>query len=934
MGEYIEKDGNWIRRERSADGPANLLASIPVEIQELENLETLILGGDWASGERPTVWQIRNIDNLGGLKKLKVLNLSNNKITDVSVIAKLESLEELYLNNNQISHFPEITHTQLKNLKDLYLSNNQIQDLKFLQENSSLESLDLHSNEILDLRPIKLLLEKLDIDDIAWGVKMISLGQNPLEVPPKEVVARGSKDVLSYIERYELEQENGFQGQTSSQPKRLKLILVGNSHVGKSTLANWLIDGEVKETVESTHGIIVKEWKAVHQGSEFLVKIFDFGGQEYYHETHHLFFSQRTTYILLWDREHNSWEEKEILQNRGGKQGDVLEKTQLFPLTYWLSSIQFYLKRKRPKVLNSDIDLSEPKPSKSILVVQNKVDQGLDQAFINNKGISTQYPEVYDFASISLNKDRGLSHLKDILFELFRLNNIVQESNLYSWSILQDKITANKNLSTMRLSDFKTFCNDILKKRIKKEKKDLEQLLFDDDQIRAFAKYLNDLGIALYYSWTEALSDRIFFNQEEILDTIYKILKDTANQKGEFSDEYIKQILSTDSEIEYEIIVELMTSFKLIFKLPQNNNQGQVYVAPMYLPKAPQQSVQMFIDASKAPNIRYLYDKFIHKNIILDIFSFYGEKIKDASSSNDYYYWREGLILKNPFGNELVMIKFVPSEKKGVSPYIDVYAMKGNTSQSFFLEVVEKLDEINDGRAKKCVTSNGIDFIPLKKVLEMEDKGYWNFLYEEKLFSLLNFKQYLKIPPMAKKIFISYSKEDVSYVLKFKDHLASLKLNGLVTDWFCTELTAGKKWDKEIQDHFAEADIICFMVSPNFMRTNYIHKYEIDKAFQRYEENGSLMIVPIILDFCNWRTKSNNLADFTALPYTAKPINDFINPNMAWYVVIESLRLMIEKGLDPRKEKETFYEHSELPLDIKNIFERIATKKVDRNSIT
>ncbi|MBL0014962.1 MAG: hypothetical protein IPP17_00655 [Bacteroidetes bacterium] len=35
---------------------------------------------------------------------------------------------------------------------------------------------------------------------------------------------------------------------------------------------------------------------------KFKVRIFDFGGQEYYHDTHHMFFTNNTAYFLLWDQ--------------------------------------------------------------------------------------------------------------------------------------------------------------------------------------------------------------------------------------------------------------------------------------------------------------------------------------------------------------------------------------------------------------------------------------------------------------------------------------------------------------------------------------------------------------------------------------------------------------------------------------------------------
>jgi internalin A len=140
---------------------------------------------------------------------------------------------------------------------------------------------------------------------------------------------------------------------------------------------------------------------------------------------------------------------------------------------------------------------------------------------------------------------------------------------------------------------------------------------------------------------------------------------------------------------------------------------------------------------------------------------------------------------------------------------------------------------------------------------------------------------------------------------------------------------AGGEWHTDIQDHFKQWDIICFMVSPNLMKTKYIHEYEIKKAFERKSHDANFKIVPIIIDFCQWTTEKNNLGKFTALPYTAKPVASFHNQNEAWYIVQACLRLMIEKNLDPTSDD--FYEWQPLPKDIIEIYQRIKGK-VDANT--
>lgn len=154
---------------------------------------------------------------------------------------------------------------------------------------------------------------------------------------------------------------------------------------------------------------------------------------------------------------------------------------------------------------------------------------------------------------------------------------------------------------------------------------------------------------------------------------------------------------------------------------------------------------------------------------------------------------------------------------------------------------------------------------------------------QSKTVSVFDFNKFLprKSKGLMKNIFISYSKEDLAMVNKFQEHLSALKLDGKVATWCCTELSAGSEWNFEIQKHFDAADIVCFMVSPNFMKTKFIHEYEIKKAFKRRSEDPDFLIIPIILDFCRWKTTHNNLEKFSALPIP--PNQSPILPIKTWH---------------------------------------------------
>ena len=91
---------------------------------------------------------------------LKVLNLSNNKIEDISLLEKLkiDCLKELYLNNNEIDDIQLLKRVPFSKLKKINLSNNKINDINIFSELAFfnyIERIDLMNNEIVNLNVLR-----------------------------------------------------------------------------------------------------------------------------------------------------------------------------------------------------------------------------------------------------------------------------------------------------------------------------------------------------------------------------------------------------------------------------------------------------------------------------------------------------------------------------------------------------------------------------------------------------------------------------------------------------------------------------------------------------------------------------------------------------------------------------------------------------------
>ncbi|MCC7137940.1 MAG: hypothetical protein IT460_05860 [Planctomycetes bacterium] len=95
--------------------------------------------------------------------------------------------------------------------------------------------------------------------------------------------------------------------QGASVDREGKLILLGNGRAGKTSLARLLRGERHRPDEASTHGIRLCEWtpEIALEGdaapAPVDVHVWDFAGQDLYHNTHRLFFQARAAYVIVWD---------------------------------------------------------------------------------------------------------------------------------------------------------------------------------------------------------------------------------------------------------------------------------------------------------------------------------------------------------------------------------------------------------------------------------------------------------------------------------------------------------------------------------------------------------------------------------------------------------------------------------------------------------
>ena len=529
-----------------------------------------------------------------------------------------------------------------------------------------------------------------------WGSPrtMVLYGSGILEPPASEHGEHDRANVAADVRDYFGELKLTGRGQV----RRCKVMILGNGDAGKTCLAMNLAGLDYRAEKEranaegrsvSTHGVYFWDLRNVGftvniEGEQLPVHLhlWDFGGQEIYHNTHRLFISRGTVFVLVWSPDRQS-AARGLAARSGGRYVDEPRGLQ-----YWVDLIR----RSCDHMPRIAIVCSRRSRSTSELEKQWKQelrveDQGLCTAhYIDSWEKTGQRLELLDWLADEVGQ--VIATQGTIVPKYWELAQEMVES----WV---GEMTRNAEFSreyrTLSLSDFAKHFETFVRAAIEKNPKQLVQLSsciragtfkWSDRRIRRTLNFLTRSG---WIYWDASLfSGQVIVGQQWALDGLYTILdrrpgqtviyEELCESRGRFRRSDLDKWVwhNTYTLNEQELLLSFMQLCGLCFKLHDAEgafSDEDVYVSYEHLWSSRELRLQHEFDASLPdmnPQKTELKFSLLHKNdwqmYLMDCGRQYGSRALYSEDGVLYWTTQEQVVFischidrKSGFGGDVIV---------------------------------------------------------------------------------------------------------------------------------------------------------------------------------------------------------------------------------------------------------------------------------------
>ncbi|MCB9307695.1 MAG: TIR domain-containing protein [Lewinellaceae bacterium] len=735
--------------------------------------------------------------SLPSLLWLRKLDISRNKLREL-IIGHCPALVMLDASGNQLSAF-ELKGTY-NALKYLYLNDNQIETLRFIDPLTALEILHLRNNKLETL------------PDLAAydSMEALYLHGNPLKALPKELIAEDeSASSWEKVRDYQLNLEKG-----EIVNDRVKIIIVGNGRVGKTSMFKRLKGEKFDENEAYTHGVTLGELTrqdlpGIETGS-LNAGVWDFGGQEIFYATHQFFLSDDALYILAWTAPQN------VEAHRKKYPDDKWRSCE-----YWLDSIRRY------------------GPKSPILMVHTHSDGKRDS-------IKTEYQEAPFEAEclyFSAKKDFGLPELKELLAQ--KLNSSIP--------FLGEKFPRNYESVIADIERLRVEMPVIPRPRFDEICKTSRIVAGTEDSVLDF---LRRSGVVVYFD-KDRLRDVIYIDPNWLTAEVYRLIGDELRdhkkenalrgRKGIIDEAWLQKTLPDHKPEDRLRLLELLRNFELIF---EDSDTPGVWVSPQYLPRAPKKGenglYDIFMDDVSLA-FRFRFSTYMPDNLMINFLSRYGPFSRKQ-------YWQDAICFTNA---EKVKCSVVKEDENTLAVATDDSA----PGLSLQKEICEAFRELGKN-AKTEIAVAGGPFVAWETLAadvaddRQKTRALDGSAVPVKPFLHLFGSEHLSAGPKMKEksspaIFFSYAWGDGEETGESREKVVDDLFGSLLKDDF--DVRRDKKdvgYGELISDFMSEigrGDLIVVFVSDKYVRSPYcmFELYEIARNCKFEKDLFSSRILPV-----------------------------------------------------------------------------------------
>lgn len=677
-------------------------------------------------------------------------------------------------------------------------------------------------------------------------LSVILLKDNPLVVPPPEIIQKGNEAIKTFLSDFVEKQYLN----------EIKVILVGEGASGKTSLVKQLVRQNFDQKEAQTDGIKISKQKFKHQGNDLLVHFWDFGGQEIMHATHQFFLTKRCLYILVLDSRKD-------------------EKAE-----YWLNYI---------KSFGGDAP---------VLVVLNKIDQ--NSAFeVNRKFLNKKYPNILNYYRISCAENIGIDPLKKDMLDY--LWNLELRSTAFPKSWLQVKtLMEQMTKDYISYTQYRDICGENYVPNKQSQKVLLELLndlgvVLNYENLRLFdTQVLNPIWLtnAVYRIINSPIvaqsQGRFHINDlDSIINDPHYQKENPEHWHNIFKFGRLDQKLQKFPEEKFLFIVAMMKQFELLFQLDDH-----YYIIPGLLPD--EENTVPFSSSDAVFNFVIEYQDFLPTAVIPRLMVKLHKYIYQEQK------WKTGMVLEEKLLFHSIANIVLDKENKTINIEIT-----GQRNRDFLSVIRETIREINNTYQDIEVT----EWIPLPDLYKREqllvdyqellgyEEGGEKLYYSGKLkrsYNVADLLNGIEKPEMRQdlpqvNIFVSYAQQDFDHKEKLVEHLMPLKRLNKAKLWDNSCINPGDEIGTEIFDQLAKADIVLCLISSSYIASDFCDSKEMGQALKAHDL-GKKTVIPIKIKQVNW--DSMPIAQIQGLPRNTWMNN--LGDSASWTEISKGVEAVIE----------------------------------------